>query len=243
MPWVYVGGKGFGKGFGKGYGKGYGKGKGGGGGGFSKPKPVPEDFQIDAHKRYSGVVSTYHKFRGFGFITPDNKDLPDDRIFVHWKSIKSVDRYPSLNKDMTVEFTLSVVMKADVRTLQAQNVTGIGGSAVALQDEADDKKQFVGSKAARFNGTLKFFNPSRGFGYVSIDPGQNMFGEEVPQEIRVESAEMNCGGGNPAHAEELRVAFGIWITRRGSYKGYNVTLPDGTFLPVLEPPVLAPVQV
>ena len=47
----------------------------------------------------------------------------------------------------------------------------------------------------RYTGTLKFFVPKRGYGYIKIDEGFQYDKEGVPEEIRVETAEMNAGGG------------------------------------------------
>lgn len=243
MPWVYMGGdKGYGKGggggkgYGKGWGWGQGYGKGYGKGGRPKPAAVPDEFEAPEGKTYVGTVQAYYKFRGYGFVVPDDlaeSGLPGEKVFVHWKNIKSTDRFPALNPEMKVEFTVSVVEKAGVRTLQADSVCLPGGGAVAVQETNDEVKTFVGEQSSRYTGTLKFFNPARGFGYVKLDPDQK-FDREVPEEIRVESSEMNCGGANPAQAEDVKVELGIWVTRGGTLKGYNVTLPGGGLLEAIE---------
>jgi len=232
MPWVW---KGAPKGFGKGWGYGKGWGKGYGGGGKSKPQAVPDDFVADPAKVYEGTVTTYYKFQGYGFITPDTPGtVPGDKVFVFWKSIKTEDRYPSLTKDTKVQFNLAVVEKQGVKTVQAENVCAPGGGMIAVQDESDQKKSFVGGQSLRYTGKLKFFLPKQGFGYIKIDPGYQYEVEGVPEEIRVEAAEMNCGGGNPAYAADVQVEFGIWVTTRGAFKAYNVTLPGGKTLPAME---------
>jgi len=230
MPWVWMGGpKGWGKGYGKGWGKGDGKGWGKDGGGPpAKPQALPDDFVVDTEKAYTGVVLVYYKFKGYGFITPDDTGaLPTDKVFVHWKSITSGDRYPSLTKDMPVSFKVQKVEKQGVMTLQAQAITSPTGESISVQDESDDKKTFVGGKNLRYTGTLKFFVPKRGYGYIKIDPGFIYDKEGVPEEIRVETAEMNCGGGNPKYTTDLKVEFGIWVSKKGAFKGYNITLPGG----------------
>ncbi|CAK0845650.1 unnamed protein product [Prorocentrum cordatum] len=206
--------------------------KGGGKGGKSKPTPLPEDFALDPGRVLSGTVLTYYSFNGYGFLTPDEKGLvPDDKVFVHWKNLRSTDRYPGLVKDMQVEFTVSKVEKNGVMTLAAENVTAPGGASITIQESLDTKKEFVGGRDLRYTGTLKFFAPQRGFGYIKIDPGFQYDREGVPEEIRVETQEMNCGGGNPGRYENLQIEFGIWVTKRGVFKGYNVCLPGGLPLP------------
>jgi len=243
MPWIWAGdgNKGYGKGgggWGKGGGKGWsGGGKGGGGGTGAKPQALPEGFVADTEKTYTGTVSGYYKFNGYGFITPNEKDaLPAEKVFVHWKSISTADRYPSLAKDQVVTFKVQMVEKSGVQTLQAVNVAGESGEPLMVQDEADDKKTFVGGKNLRYTGTLKFFVPKRGYGYIKIDPGYQYDKEGVPEEIRVETAEMNCGGGNPKYATDVKVEFGIWVSKKGAFKGYNCTLPGGAPLEKEEDP-------
>jgi len=241
MPWVYKGFSkgGWGKGWGKG--KGYGGGGGKGGGGRSPPQALPDDYVPNPAAVYKGKVDVYYKFSGYGFIIPEEKGaIPNDKVFVFWKNIKSGDRYPSLLKEMDVQFSVAVVEKQGVKTLQAENVCAVGGGEISVQETFDEKKTFVGGKSLRYTGSLKFFLPKQGYGYIKIDPGFQYDKEGVPEEIRVESLEMNCGGGNPAHAEDpspwidMKVEFGIWVTQRGAFKGYNVTLPGGGPLPAAE---------
>jgi len=228
MPWVWNGAP-----KGKGWGKGWGGGKGGGSkGGGKKPQALPEGYEANPAVTYTGTVTAYYKFQGYGFITPDETGvIPNDKVFVFWKNIVTTDRFPSLSKDEKVQFTVAVVEKQDVQTLQAENVALPGGAPVSVQDDLDVKKEYVGGQNLRYTGTLKFFLPKQGYGYIKIDAGYEYDKEGVPEEIRVESDEMNCGGGNPAYAENLKVEFGIWVTPRGAFKGFNVTLPEGAPMP------------
>eukprot|EP00928_Gymnodinium_smaydae_P090336 TRINITY_DN74157_c0_g1_i1.p2 TRINITY_DN74157_c0_g1~~TRINITY_DN74157_c0_g1_i1.p2 ORF type:complete len:243 (+),score=70.22 TRINITY_DN74157_c0_g1_i1:110-838(+) len=223
--------------WGKGWGKG-GWGYGGRGPNRAPPKNTVDDsFAVTPDKRFEGVVSEYKKFQGYGFITPDDSGVfPGDKVFVHWEAIKSSDRFPSLVKDMKVQFSVEKVEKNGALTLKATNVTLPAGEPVALQDAADaEKKEFVGGMTARYTGNMKFFTQKQGFGYVAIDDGFQYGGEDVPKEIRVELAECNAGGANPKDMENTKVEFGIWKTKRGAYKAYNVTLPGGGPLPAAEP--------
>uniref|UniRef100_A0A7S2D7H5 CSD domain-containing protein n=1 Tax=Alexandrium andersonii TaxID=327968 RepID=A0A7S2D7H5_9DINO len=237
MPWVWTGGKGSwgkGKGWG-GYKGGGGGGKGGGGKGGNRPPPLPEDFQVDPSIKYTGTVIAYYKFQGYGFISPDQQGvLPNDKVFVLWKSINSGDRYPFLTKEMKVQFSVQIVEKNGERDLQAAEVCLVGGAPIMLQDETDGKKTFVGGQNLRYTGTLKFFIPKQGYGYIKIDPGYQYDKEGVPEEIRAETTEMNCAGANPKYMEDVEVEFGIWVTAKGNFKAYNVTLRGGAPLPAME---------
>lgn len=177
--------------------------------------------------RYAGEVISYYKFSGYGFIKPDLAGIvPGDKVFVFWKSLQSDDRFPSLTKGMRVEYGISQRTKNGQPMLTATNVTLQGGTAVAVQDMQDAKKTFIGGQNLRYTGTLKFFSPKMGFGYIALDDGF-AFDEEVPKEIRVETAEVNAGGRNPSHVKETLVEFGIWKTQKGAFKAYNMTLPGG----------------
>jgi len=224
--------KGWGWGWGwGGYGNGWGKG-GWGGGSKKKIATVPKDFAVDAEARYTGTVTFYNKWKGYGFIELSQKGVvPDDCVFVQWRNIQTEDRFPFLAKDVEVEFGL---MKWTERggwkrstTLRAKTVTAVGGGMIALQGAIDaEKKSFVGGQDLRYTGRLKFYDPKPGFGYVNLDSGYKLE-EGVPTEIRVERAEVNAGGKQPGAMENLDVEFGIWKTRKDAYKVYNMTLPGG----------------
>lgn len=208
-------------------------GKGYGGSRPSKPpsNTVPVEFEVPPTP-LTGVVTAYYKFQGYGFITLDQKGLvPTDKVFVLWKSITTPDRFPMLAKDMEVQFFLSKEEKRGVMTLAANNVTMKDGTPIMLQDSSDTKKTFVGGQRMRYTGMLKFFIPKRGYGYITIDDGFQYDMEGVPKEICIETAEMACGGQNPGYMKDLRVEFGIWQTKKGTFKGYNCTLPGGVPLP------------
>lgn len=201
----------------------------------SKPLPtVPDNFEVDAQARYTGTVSVYNKWKGFGFINLSTKGVvPEDRIFVHWRNIQSEDRFPFLEKDMEVEFGLMKWKERSngnwkmVTTLRCKTVTQVGGQPICLQDSSDaEQKTFVGGQDTRYTGKLKFYEPRSGFGYVTMNEGYALE-EGVPKELRVERAEVNAGGKQPVAMENLEVEFGIWKTKKGAFKVYNMTLPGG----------------
>merc|ERR1719346_255650 len=131
---------------------------------------------------------------------------------------------------MEVEFgvmTWSDNQNQNALTLRASNVTMIGGMNIALQDDLDaQQKTFVGGQHLRYTGTLKFFTPRHGFGYVIMDQGYDV-DPSVPSELRVDREEVNAGGKQPCFMENLAVEFGIWRNKTGKYKVYNMTLPGG----------------
>lgn len=243
-PWQKSSGWGGGKGWQqqgwqKGGGKGWQDGKGwkqqqqeGGG---AKIETVPADFEVDGEARYSGTVTGFWKFKGYGFITLDQKGVvPGDKIFGYWRNIQTNDRFPTLMKDMQVEFGIQKWKTPEGMSLRAKTITLPGGGQVALQESNDARnKTFVGGtpscagQFARYSGKLKFFSPRNGFGYIAIDATPALSEEISKKELRVETAEINAAGKQPQVMKELQVEFGIWQTKNGAHKAYNVTLPGG----------------
>jgi cold shock CspA family protein len=205
-----------------------GKGKGKG----NAASTVPPNFKVNPSKRYTGTVTNFWKFKGYGFITPDEPNIIPgaDRVFAFWKDISSSDRFPSLQQGAPVQFSLQKVDEHGVAKLRAANITGQSGEELTFQDESDGKKTYVGGQNLRYTGKLKFFSPKNGFGYIEIDDGYDYGEFTVPKELRVETAEMNCGGQHPARQNDVQVEFGIWQTKKGAFKAYNVTGSGGTHL-------------
>lgn len=56
-----------------------------------------------------------------------------------------------------MQFTVSVVEKRGVKTLQAENICGLGGVPISVQDEVDQKKTFVGGQNLRCLASAKLF--------------------------------------------------------------------------------------
>lgn len=195
------------------------------------PPTLPSNFSVDPNARYTGMVSFYHKWKGYGFIDMAQKGIvPQDRLFVHWRNVQSDDRFPFLVKDLEVEFGLLKYQdkfRWNVTTVRANNVSLVGGTNIAMQDDVDaQEKNFVGGQHLRYTGTLKFFNPRIGFGYVKMDEGYDV-DPGVPNELRVETAEVNSAGKRPMPMQNVAVEFGIWIDKRQKHKIYNMTLPGG----------------
>jgi len=223
-PWGSAGGSGKGGKGGKGWGKSWSPQR-------KAPPSLPRDFEVDDAARYTGTVDFYAKWKGYGFIILQQPGIaPSDKVFVHWKSIQSDDRYPYLVKDLEVELSLEKQQdrwNRSITTLRAKNVTLVGGLSISVQDDMDaQEKNFIGGQHLRYTGTLKFFKPRAGFGWVSMDAGYDVE-HGVPSDLKVEKAEVNAGGKQPIMMENVAVEFGIWKTDRGEYRVYNMTLPGG----------------
>merc|ERR1712194_259752 len=138
-------------------------------------------FKLNTKKVYKGEVKEYWRLNGYGFITLDEKGfVPEDKVFIFWSGINSTDRFPTLNKEMKVQFTMELEKdKKGNNTLKAKAVSLIGGGKISVQDEDLSAKEFVVSQAARFKGQLKWFNPQKGFGFLTVATGQNFGGEKI----------------------------------------------------------------
>lgn len=194
------------------------------------------DTKVDGEARYTGVVKRFYKWKGVGFLDIDQKGVvTDDCVFVHWSNIQTDDRFPFLVEGMQVEFGLQVwrfqkrkswQQKKEAQ-IRAKYVTDFGGKLLALQDRLDaEKKTFVGGQHYRYSGMLEHYDAQKGTGSVIVDDGFTME-EPVPKKLLVEEPEVNAGGKKPKSMSKLRVEFGIWKTKQGRFKAYNMTLPDG----------------
>lgn len=209
----------------KGKGKGKGKGKWNSG-----PRTISKAVgeKIDKDATYTGTVERFSKFSGFGFIKMATAGIvPGDTVYVYYKSIDTSDRFPHLVKDMEVQFGLHMYKTGNGTSVRAKHVCLKGGSQIAIQDDLDaQKKEFVGGQNLRYTGTLKFYRSKSGYGYVTMDKGFKTT-ETVPEDLRVEEAEVNCGGKKPFGMKDIKVEFGIWKTKKDAFKVYNMTLPKG----------------
>jgi len=202
-------------------------------------KSCPRDFKVDPAARYTGTVSSYYKWKGVGFIEVQQPDVvPGDKLFIHWSNIQTDDRFPFLVEGMEVEFGLQVWKEPrkswqtiPSTHLRAKFVTMVGGALIAVQDEVDAKnKTFVGGQHLRYTGTLKYYDPQTGMGIAILDDGFDLE-EAVPQELLVEEPEVNAGGKRPRkYLEGISVEFGIWKSKLGKFKVYNMTLPGGAIM-------------
>jgi CspA family cold shock protein len=236
-PTPYQGGGGGSYGGGGGGGS-YGGGGGGsgGGGGFGAPRRGPGGPPMPAQVIGSGkgIVKFFNGQKGFGFIQVD--DRPDD-VFVHISAVEQAG-LTGLAEGQPLEFTLvergGKVSATDiVIDGEPMEVTeraprpdrperggfdrgpreGGGGFRGGDRDSAPRAPQRE-STGERANGTVKFFNDMKGFGFVQRDDG----GEDVFVHI---SALERSGMGQVTQGD--RLAFDIEIDRRGKYSATNLS--------------------
>jgi cold shock protein len=232
-PSPYQGG---GSSYGGGGGGSYGGGSGGGGGGFGAPRRGPGGPPMPAQVIGSGkgIVKFFNGQKGFGFIQVD--DRPDD-VFVHISAVEQAG-LSGLAEGQPLEFTLvdrggkvsatdlvidgepMAVPERAPRTDRPERGgfdrgprEGGGGFRGNDRDSAPRGPQRE-STGERANGTVKFFNDMKGFGFVQRDDG----GEDVFVHI---SALERSGMGQVTQGD--RLAFDIEIDRRGKYSATNLS--------------------
>ena len=215
-----VGGGGGGGGFrsgggGGGYGGGGGgggfRGGGGGGGGGMPPQVVGEG---------KGVVKFFNPQKGFGFIVRD--DGGED-VFVHISAVEQagltgladgqplgftlVDRGGRVSAtDLKIEGEPMPVQERAPREDRdgARRRHGGGGGGGGPQ------RQLTGEKA---QGTVKFFNAMKGFGFISRDDGQPDAFVHISAVERAGLVSLNEGD---------RVEFELEVDRRGKTAAVNL---------------------
>ncbi|HMG46898.1 MAG TPA: cold-shock protein [Allosphingosinicella sp.] len=197
----YGGGDRFGGGGGGGYrggGAGGGGGfRGGGAGGGMPPQVVGEA---------KGVVKFFNGQKGFGFIVRD--DGGDD-VFVHISAVEQAG-LTGLAEGQPLEFTLvdrgGRVSATDLK---------IEGDPLPVEDrgsprERGPQRELTGEKAS---GTVKFFNATKGFGFITRDDGQPDAFVHISAVERAGMISLNEGD---------RVEFELEVDRRGKTAAVNL---------------------
>jgi CspA family cold shock protein len=205
---------------------------GGGGGGFRGGAPRAPSMPAQVVGEGKGVVKFFNNQKGFGFIQVD--DRPDD-VFVHISAVEQAG-LTGLAEGQPLEFTLvdrggkvsatDLVIDGDPLPVPERaprpERSGFdrdrGGDRGGFQRGGDRDGGFQRgpmreSTGERANGTVKFFNDMKGFGFIQRDDG----GEDVFVHI---SALERSGVGQVTQND--RLAFDIEVDRRGKYSATNV---------------------
>jgi CspA family cold shock protein len=181
-----------GGGFGGG-GGGFRGGGGGGGGGGMPPQVVGEG---------KGVVKFFNPQKGFGFIVRD--DGGED-VFVHISAVEQAG-LTDLADGQPLEFTL--VDRGG--RISATNIRIDGEPMAVERAERGPQRQLTGEKA---QGTVKFFNSMKGFGFIQRDDGQpDAF-------VHISAVER---AGLPTLNEGDRLSFELEVDRRGKHAAVNL---------------------
>jgi cold shock protein len=214
---------------------------GGGGGGFGgAPRGPAMPAQVVGSGK--GIVKFFNGQKGFGFIQCD--DQPDD-VFVHISAVEQAG-LTGLAEGQPLEFTLvdrggkvsatDLIIEGDPLPVPERaprpERSGFdrdrGGDRGGFRggDRGGDRGGFGGGDRGapqreltgeRANGTVKFFNDMKGFGFVQRDDG----GEDVF--VHISSLERS--GMGPLQQND-RIAFDIEIDRRGKFSAANLSKID-----------------
>ena len=116
-----------------------------------------------------GTVRFFNAEKGFGFIEPDEGG---DDVFVHFSAIVDDGGYRSLDEGQRVTYTASPGQKG----LQADSVEPLGGGRAPARNDDRGRRDDRAPRAPRgggggSQGTVRFFNAEKGFGFIEPDEG------------------------------------------------------------------------
>src|SRR5512139_721275 len=196
--------------FGGGGGGGGFRGGGGAGGGFGGRGGMPPQVVGEG----KGVVKFFNAQKGFGFIVRD--DGGED-VFVHISAVEQAG-LTGLAEGQPLEFTLvdrggrvsATDLKIEGEPMEVVRSSGPREGAAGGGFGGGPQRQLTGEKA---QGTVKFFNAMKGFGFISRDDGQpDAF-------VHISAVER---AGLPTINEGDRFEFDIEVDRRGKYAAVNL---------------------
>jgi CspA family cold shock protein len=202
------GGGGFGGGdrFGGGGGGAGGGYRGGGGGGFRGGGGAGGGMPPQVVGEAKGVVKFFNGQKGFGFIVRD--DGGED-VFVHISAVEQAG-LTGLAEGQPLEFTLvdrgGRVSATDLK---------IEGDPLPVEDRGPPRdrgpqRELTGEKAS---GTVKFFNATKGFGFITRDDGQPDAFVHISAVERAGMISLNEGD---------RIEFELEVDRRGKTAAVNL---------------------
>lgn len=153
-----------------------------------------------------GTVKFFNAQKGFGFI---QQATGGEDVFVH---ISAVERagLEGLAEGQELEFNL--VDRGG--KISAQDLQVVG-DVVAAPQASPPKRELTGEKAT---GTVKFFNATKGFGFLVRDDGQpDAF-------VHISAVERS---GLSGINEGERFEFDLEVDRRGKYSAVNLVPVEG----------------
>ena len=193
---------------------GFGGGDRGGGGGFGGGRGGGMPAQVVGEG--NGTVKFFNAAKGFGFVARD--DGGED-VFVHISAVEQAG-LAGLASGQPLGFTL-VERNGKVSAIDLK----IEGEPMPIEDNGprrDDRgpgaapggargrRQLTGE---RTSGTVKFFNTTKGFGFIARDDGQADAFVHISAVQRAGMAGLDEGD---------RVAFDIEVDDRGKFAAVNI---------------------
>lgn len=177
----------------------------GGGGGGMPPQVVGEA---------KGVVKFFNPQKGFGFIVRD--DGGED-VFVHISAVEQAG-LTDLADGQPLEFTLvdrggrvsGTNLRIDGEPMPVERGGSAASGAGGAPDRGGPQRQLTGEKA---QGTVKFFNAMKGFGFIQRDDGQPDAFVHISAVERAGMSTLNEGD---------RLGFELEVDRRGKHAAVNL---------------------
>ncbi len=175
------------------------------GGGFRGGGGMPPQVVGEA----KGLVKFFNPQKGFGFIVRD--DGGED-VFVHISAVEQAG-LTDLADGQPLEFTLvdrgGRVSATNLR-IEGEPMPIERGGGGDRGERGGPQRQLTGEKA---EGTVKFFNAMKGFGFIQRDDGQpDAF-------VHISAVER---AGLPTLNEGDRLAFELEVDRRGKHAAVNL---------------------
>ena len=194
---------------------GFGGGDRGGGGGFGGGRGGGMPAQVVGEG--NGTVKFFNAAKGFGFVARD--DGGED-VFVHISAVEQAG-LQGLASGQPLGFTL-VERNGKVSAIDIK----IEGEPMPIEDSAPRARDDRGPGAApggargrrqltgeRTSGTVKFFNTTKGFGFIARDDGQ------ADAFVHISAVQR---AGMTGLDEGDRVAFDIEVDDRGKFAAVNI---------------------
>lgn len=200
--------------FGDDRGGGFGGGDRSGGGGFGGGRGGGMPAQVVGEGK--GVVKFFNPSKGFGFVARD--DGGED-VFVHISAVEQAG-LQGLASGQPLGFTL-VERNGKVSAIDLV----IEGEPMPIEDRGPPRDAHGGGDAPRgargrrqltgerTSGTVKFFNGTKGFGFIARDDGQADAFVHISAVQRAGMAGLEEGD---------RVAFDIEVDDRGKFAAVNI---------------------
>jgi CspA family cold shock protein len=128
----------------------------------ARPNPArPED--AEGGRETTAVVKWFKVDKGFGFVTLD--DGTGD-AFLHANALRSVGL-----ESVVPGSTMSVSVNSGPKGLQVVQVHGVDASSAAVPQQRPSRPHGDGGPAVEVDGTVKWFNAEKGFGFLAADDG------------------------------------------------------------------------
>jgi len=170
---------------------------------------------------FLGTVSSFKEKRGFGHIEPDDKSKFGDKIFCHWKSIQTSDKWPTLLDGMRVAFKAEREQR-NSNQWKTTEVYAENGEEVTTQEPLP-----LIEEGKKYKGWCKSYVKSKGEGVI-IPIGKGPWGSKGVKVIR---SDIRGDGGTPYLKLKQRFQFQIAKEDDG-YRAVNITLPNGKKIPI-----------